>query len=364
MASLYVPVATNCCFVPLAIDGVAGVTAIDTSVAAVTVSVVLPVIPAVAAEMTVVPAATPVARPSEPAALEIVAVAGVADVHVTVLVRFPVVASLYVPVATNWRVVPLAIDGFAGVTAIDTSVASVTVRVVFPLIAPRAAEMVVVPAATLVARPAEPAALEIVAVAGVDDAHVTEVVKFCVVPSLYVPVATNCRLVPFAIDGVGGVTAIDTSVAAVTVSVVLPLIPAVAAEMTVVPAATLVARPSEPAALEIVAAAGVADVHVTVAVRFCVVPSPYVPVATNCCLVPFAIDGVAGVTAIETRVAPVTVRVVLPLIAPLAAEMTVVPAATPVARPAEPAALEIVAVAGVADAQVAVAVRFCVVPSL
>ena len=82
------------------------------------------------------------------------------------------------------------------------------------------------------------------------------------------PVATNCCVVLFAIDGVAGVTEIDTSVAAVTVSVVLPLIPPVAAEMTVVPAATLVARPCEPAALEIVAVAGVADVQVTVAVRF------------------------------------------------------------------------------------------------
>ena len=38
VASLYVPVAVNCCVSPLAIDGLAGVTAIDTSVAAVTVS--------------------------------------------------------------------------------------------------------------------------------------------------------------------------------------------------------------------------------------------------------------------------------------------------------------------------------------
>jgi hypothetical protein len=35
-------VAVNCCVLPLAIEGVAGVTAIDTNVAAVTVSVVLP----------------------------------------------------------------------------------------------------------------------------------------------------------------------------------------------------------------------------------------------------------------------------------------------------------------------------------
>jgi hypothetical protein len=35
-------VAVNCCVLPLAIDGLAGVTAIDTSVAAVTVNIVLP----------------------------------------------------------------------------------------------------------------------------------------------------------------------------------------------------------------------------------------------------------------------------------------------------------------------------------
>ena len=89
-------------------------------------------------------------------------------------------------------------------------------------------------------------------------------------------------MVPFAIDGVAGVTAIDTSVAAVTVRVVLPLIAPLVAEMTVVPAATLVARPAEPAAFEMVAVAAVAEAQVTMAVRFCVVPSPYVPVATNC----------------------------------------------------------------------------------
>ena len=109
------------------------------------------------------------------------------------------------------------------------------------------------------------------------------------------------------------------------------------------------------------AVAAVAEAHVTMAVRFCVVPSLYVPVATNCCLVPFAIDGVAGVTAIDTSVAAVTVSVVMPLTAPLVAEMTVVPAATAMANPFEPAASEIVAVVAVADAHVADVVRSCVV---
>ena len=78
------------------------------------------------------------------------------------------------------------------------------------------------PAATAVARPA----LLIVAVAGVTDVHVAEFVRFCVLLSLYVPVAVNCCVAPLAIEGVAGVTAIDTSVAAVTVKTVEPLIAA------------------------------------------------------------------------------------------------------------------------------------------
>ena len=72
--------AVNCCVRPLAIDGLAGVTAIDFSFAAVTVSTstgeVTPLKPAV---MALVPSARPVARPP----LVMLAVAGVADFQVT-----------------------------------------------------------------------------------------------------------------------------------------------------------------------------------------------------------------------------------------------------------------------------------------
>ena len=69
--------------------------------------------------------------------------------------------------------------GPVGVIAIDTNVAGDTVKVsgaeVMP---PIAAVMLLVPAATEVARPLEPAALLIVATEVVADAQVTEVVKF------------------------------------------------------------------------------------------------------------------------------------------------------------------------------------------
>ena len=64
--------------------------------------------------------------------------------------------------------------------------------------------------------------------------------------------------------GVGGVIAIDTRVAGVTVKVTgAEVMPPMAAVMLLVPAATDVARPLEPAALLIVATEVVADVQVT-----------------------------------------------------------------------------------------------------
>ena len=67
--------------------------------------------------------------------------------------------------------------------------------------------------------------------------------------------------------------------------------------------------------------------------RFSVLPSLNVPVAVNCCLFPAAIVGAAGVTAIETSVAGVTVKVVEPFNGPEVAVIVVVPAATLLARP-------------------------------
>ena len=76
--------------------------------------------------------------------------------------------------AVNCCVWPLAMDGAAGVTAIETSVGAVTVSEAVPETAPDVAVMVLVPAATEVARPPE----AIVAVAVLDEDHVTELVRF------------------------------------------------------------------------------------------------------------------------------------------------------------------------------------------
>jgi peptidoglycan-associated lipoprotein len=83
------------------------------------------------------------------------------------------------------------------------------------------------------------------------------------VVSEYVPVAVNCCVSPLPTVGFAGVTAIDCCTAAVTVSTVDPLTAPRLALMVLVPVLTGVASPVAPMATE-----GVADAHVTCAVRF------------------------------------------------------------------------------------------------
>jgi hypothetical protein len=254
--SVYVPVAVNGCVSPLATLGFAGVTAMETSVAGVTVSVVLPVKLPDVAEIVVVPTARVEARPLA----AMVAVVVLDDAQVAVEVRFCVEPSVYVPVAVNCCPTPLATLGFAGATATETSTGGSTVSPVVPVTPPDIAEMVVVPAARVVARPVA----AMVAAAGVDDAQVAVEVRFCVEPSVYVPMAVNCCVSPASTTGFAGVTAMVATTAGSTVSVVLPVMLPEVAEMLGVPAAWEVARP--PAA--IVAAATLLDAQVTVEVRF------------------------------------------------------------------------------------------------
>lgn len=282
-----------------------GETAIETKLAGFTVRVVDAEMLPDAAVIFVDPAATDVASPSEPAALLIVATAVFEEVQLTEAVRSCVVLSEKVPVAVNCCFVPLAIDGLAGVMASETRFAGLTVRVVEPDTFPEVAVTVVAPAARAVASPAE----LIVAMEVLPELQETEAVKFCVVLSENIPVAANCVAVPAGTAGLVGVTAIATSCALFTVSVVeadmLPEVAVIVAE----PAATEVASPIDPAVLLIVATPTFEETQTTVVVRSCVVLSENVPIAVNCWPVPFTMEGTVGVIAIETRVACLTARV-------------------------------------------------------
>src|ERR1035441_1094319 len=97
--------------------------------------------------------------------------------------------------------------------------AGVTVNTVDPLTAPEVALIELVPTDTPLANP--PAVM--VATPVVADAQVTEAVRSCVLLSLKVPVAVNCRVAPLAIEGLAGVTAIDCSVGCCTAATSLAL---------------------------------------------------------------------------------------------------------------------------------------------
>ena len=295
-----------------------------------------------------VPFATAVASPT---AL-MVATAVVVDVHVTELLKFCLLPSLYVPVAVNCCVVPAEMDAFAGVTAIDTSVGGVTVNVVDPLIDPDVAWIMVFPCDTLVANPVP----FIVAALVFEEDHNAELVKFCLLPSLYVPVAVHCCVVPAGTDAFAGVTAIDTSVGGVIVNVVDPLIDPDVAWIVVFPCDTLVANPVP----FIVAALAFEEDHNAELVKFCLLPSVYVPIAVNCCVVPAGTDGFAGVTAIDTSVGGVTVNVVDPPIEPSVAWIVALPVDIPVANPA-PFMVATLVFEEDHDAELVV---FCVLPSV
>jgi len=133
-----------------------------------------------------------VASPCEPAALLIVATPAFEVLHVAKLVRFCVVLLENVPVAVNCCVDPVGKEEVRGVMEIEINVAGDTVNTVDPDMLPDVAVIVVEPAATGVASPFEPVALLMDATDVDDELQVTVVVRFCVEPLEYVPVAVNC----------------------------------------------------------------------------------------------------------------------------------------------------------------------------
>ncbi len=179
------------------------------------------------------------------------------------------------------------------------------------------------------------------------------VVRFCVLPSLYVPVAVNCSLEPKTTIGLEGEMAMELR--AITVNEVEPVTALRVAEIVVVPAPVAVANPVW---APIVATPVLLEFQEALVVRFCVLPSLYVPVAVNCSLEPKTPLGLEGEMAMEVRA--ITVNEVEPVTALKVAEIVVVPGPAAVASPV--LAL-IVATPVLLELQVALVVRSCVLLS-
>lgn len=132
----------------------------------------------------------------------------------------------------------------------DCSAAAVTVNEkAFEVTPLKLAVMLALPIPAPVARPA----VLIATTAGEVEAQVTWVVRFAVLESLYVPVAVNWPVAPLGMEELGAVTAIDFRIAAVTSTLVAPLIEPKVAVTVEVPTAEPVTRPWSPLALPTVA---------------------------------------------------------------------------------------------------------------
>jgi len=131
---------------------------------------------------------------------------------------------------------------------------------------PRVAVRVVLPAATVVARPA----LSTVATDVGDELQVTPLTRSCVDRSLYVAVTVYCWLMPMPSVSPSGVIEIEVMVGVVTVRLVLCVVLPRVAVMVVEPgAAALVTSPFA----SMLAFAGADELQLTKAVRSRLLPS-------------------------------------------------------------------------------------------
>lgn len=162
-----------------------------------------------------------------------------------------------------------------------------------------------------------------------DELQVTEFVMVCVLPSLKVPVAEAPSVDAGARTALAGVTAIETSVAELTVSEVEAVTPSSVALIFALPGATALATPTD----AIVATPTLSDDHVTSLVMICVLESLKVPVAVYDKLVAGAIVRPTGVTEIDSSAAFVTSSVTDALAEPSVAVMVDEPAVRPFASP-------------------------------
>lgn len=121
--------------------------------------------------------------------------------------------------------------------------------------------------------------------------------------------------------------------------------------MIVMPSAVPVANPGVPGLFAIVATWVDNEAHATILVKSCVLPSLYVPVAVNCCIVPNAIAIDCGLTVSEIKTTEFTVRLAVPVMLPLTTLITVLPPLTAVAWPCEPVESLIVAIFGANELQ-------------
>ncbi len=353
--SEYKPVAVSFWVCPAGTLAASGDTVTATKTAGNTVITAVPEIEdeGSVAVMVATPVATAVTKPVD----DTVAVPVAEDDHVTELVKLTMDPSEYNPTALSCWVCPAGTLATGGETVIATSMAGSTVITAVPEIEDEGsvAVMVATPVATAVTRPFD----ETVAVAVLEDDHVTDLVKSAVDPSEYKPVAVSCWVCPAGTLATGGETVTATSTAGSTVITAVPERTAAvsSAVMVAAPVATAVTRPVP----DTVAVAVLEDDQETELVKFAVDPSEYNPVAVSCCVSPAATFAAGGETVTATKTAGSTVITAVPEIKEDGSVAVIVaaPVATAVTRPFD----DTVAVAVLEDDHVTDLVKLAVDPS-
>jgi len=152
-----------------------------------------------------------------------------------------------VPFASSCCGIPTGTDGFGGVIAIEVNVAEVTFCFAEPWTPEKAQVTEVLPTPIPVMSPGDvpltctiPVSLEV---------QLDWLVQSWVVPSLKLQVVVSCAEVPLAIEAFGTVMLIEVRAAAVTVTVVAPLVPFKVAAIGVFPEASPVTSPMVAATL-------------------------------------------------------------------------------------------------------------------
>jgi hypothetical protein len=199
------------------------------------------------------------------------------------------------------------------------------------------------------------------------EVQVAVAVRFLVAPDAKVPVAVSCTLPPGGISpNFAGVMVMDFSCGAWQVTPTDPVTPPLVAEIIdeplTVALALQVTRPVD----DTVATLGVPELHCT-ELRACEGPEEKIPVAVNCAVPAAGKVSGAGDTTTEvstgawqvTVVEPVVVPVAVAPVAEIVADPPVVALGLQLTRPADT-----LATLGALEAQVAVAVRFCVEESV
>ena len=179
------------------------------------------------------------------------------------------------PVALYTKVEAGARTVEPGVTAIETSVAALTVRGTEPVTPPRVALIFAVPGATAVE---SPTLMTTVATPVASDTQDASEFIVWVVESLNRAVAVNPSLLPGAIVRPAGVTEMELTVAVLTVRLADAFVEPSVAVMNVLPDATALASPLP---TPMVAIDLSKEIQVTCPVRLRVPPSLKVPTAKN-----------------------------------------------------------------------------------